>query len=103
MSFSSQSQNLIEVGLNLGFKYLKIITKIILPLARPSIFIGLSLVAMETLSDYGTVSFFGVNTLTTGIYDSWFIFDDLPTANLLSVFLLFFILLFFIFEKNYEG
>ncbi len=103
MSFSSQSQNLIEVGLNLGFKYLKIITKIILPLARPSIFIGLSLVAMETLSDYGTVSFFGVNTLTTGIYDSWFIFDDLPTANILSVFLLFFILLFFIFEKILRG
>ena len=103
LSFSNQSQNLIDVGLNLGLKNINIFFKIILPLARPSIFIGLSLVAMETLSDYGTVSFFGISTFTTGIYDSWFIFDDLVTANLLSIFLLFFILIFFLSEKISRG
>ena len=102
-SFLNQSQNLIDVGLNLGLKNINIFFKIILPLARPSIFIGLSLVAMETLSDYGTVSFFGISTFTTGIYDSWFIFDDLLTANFLSICLLFFILLFFLSEKISRG
>ncbi len=102
-SFLNQSQNLIDVGLNLGLKNLNIFFKIILPLARPSIFIGLSLVAMETLSDYGTVSFFGISTFTTGIYDSWFIFDDLLTANFLSICLLFFILIFFLSEKISRG
>ena len=54
---------------------------------------------METLADFGTVSFFGISTFTTGIYNSWFIFDDLQAANFLSLFLLIFILIFFIFES----
>ena len=91
-SFLNQSKNLIEVGKNLGFTTFDIFFKIILPSARPAIFIGLSLVGMETLADFGTVSFFGLSTFTTGIYNSWFIFDDLKTANVLSFLLLFFIL-----------
>ena len=86
---------MIEVGKSLGFNNIDTFLKIIIPTARPAIFIGLSLVAMETLSDFGTVSFFGVSTYTTGIYNSWFIFDDLKTANFLSLFLIFFILFFF--------
>tara|TARA_Y100000022_G_scaffold101012_1_gene87227 strand:- start:1 stop:1536 length:1536 start_codon:yes stop_codon:yes gene_type:complete len=94
-SFLNQSRDLIEVGKSLGFNNTDTLLKIIIPTARPAIFIGLSLVAMETLSDFGTVSFFGVSTFTTGIYNSWFIFDDLKTANFLSLFLIFFILFFF--------
>ena len=94
-SFLNQSRDLIEVGKSLGFNNVDTLLKIIIPTARPAIFIGLSLVAMETLSDFGTVSFFGVSTFTTGIYNSWFIFDDLKTANFLSLFLVFFILFFF--------
>ena len=94
-TFLNQSRDLIEVGKSLGFNNIDTFLKIIIPTARPAIFIGLSLVAMETLSDFGTVSFFGVSTYTTGIYNSWFIFDDLKTANFLSLFLIFFILFFF--------
>ena len=68
-------------------------TKIILPSARPAIIAGLSLVAMECLSDFGTVSFFSVSTLTTGIYNSWLSFDDLNSANQISFILLLFILI----------
>ena len=50
---------------------------------------------MECLSDFGTVSFFSVNTLTTGIYNSWLSFDDLNTANQISFILLIFIFLLF--------
>ena len=98
-SFYYQSQNLIELGKNLGFTKQKSFFNIILPSARPAIVAGLSLVAMETLSDFGSVSFFGISTLTTGIYNAWISFDDLVLANRLSFFLLIFILGLFLLEN----
>ena len=98
-SFHYQSQNLIELGKNLGFSKKKSFFKIILPSARPAIVAGLSLVAMETLSDFGSVSFFGISTLTTGIYNAWISFDDLALANRLSFYLLIFILGLFVLEN----
>ena len=98
-SFHYQSQNLIELGQNLGFSKKESFLKIILPSAGPAIVAGLALIAMETLSDFGAVSFFGISTLTTGIYDSWISFDDLAFANQLSFFLLIFILGLFLIEN----
>ncbi len=98
-SFLYQSQNLIELGKNLGFSKYKSFFKIILPAARPAIIAGLSLVAMETLAEFGAVDFFSINTLTTGIYNSWIAFDDLAFANRLSFFLLIFIFALFILEN----
>ena len=98
-SFYYQSQNLIELGKNLGFSKKKSFLNIILPSARPAIVAGLSLVAMETLSDFGSVSFFGISTLTTGIYNAWITFDDLTLANRLSFYLLLFILGLFVLEN----
>jgi len=98
-SFLYQSQNLIDLGKNLGFSKLKSFYTIILPAARPAIVAGLSLVAMETLAEFGAVDFFSINTLTTGIYNSWITFDDLAFANRLSFFLLFFIFALFILEN----
>ena len=98
-SFLYQSQNLIELGKNLGFSKLKSFYKIILPAARPAIVAGLSLVAMETLAEFGAVDFFSINTLTTGIYNSWIAFDDLAFANRISFFLLLFIFALFILEN----
>ena len=98
-SFHYQSQNLIELGKNLGFSKKKSFFKIILPSARPAIVAGLSLVAMETLSDFGSVSFFGISTFTTGIYNAWISFDDLALANQLSFYLLIFILGLFLLEN----
>ena len=40
-----------------------------IPLARPAIIAGLSLVLMETVSDFGTVDFFAVETITLGIFN----------------------------------
>ena len=98
-SFFYQSNNLIEVSKNLGLSSKQSFFKVILPSARPAIVVGLSLVAMETLSDFGTVSFFSISTLTTGIYNAWIAYDDLSTANLLSFILLLFILILFLFEN----
>ena len=98
-SFLYQSQNLIDLGRSLGFSKFKSLYKLILPAARPAIVAGLSLVAMETLAEFGAVDFFSVNTLTTGIYNSWIAFDDLAFANRLSFFLLVFIFAVFILEN----
>lgn len=98
-SFLYQSQNIIDLGKNLGFTRLKVFYSIILPAARPAIVAGLSLVAMETLAEFGAVDFFSINTLTTGIYNSWIAFDDLAFANQLSFFLLLFIFALFILEN----
>jgi len=98
-SFYYQSQNLIDVGRNLGLSSKKTFLKIILPSARPAIVVGLSLVAMETLSDFGTVSFFSISTLTTAIYNAWISYDDLASANQISFILLLFILFLFFLEN----
>ena len=97
-SFFFQSNNYIEVGQNLGLSEKETLLKIILPSARPAIIAGLALVAMECLSDFGTVSIFSVPTLTTGIYNSWLSFDDLNLANQISFILLLFILVLFSLE-----
>ena len=98
-SFYFQSNNLIELGKNLGFSKLKTLFKVIIPSARPAIVAGLALVAMETLSDFGAVDFFSINTLTTAIYNSWLSFDDLVFSNQLSFYLLIFIFVLFVIEK----
>ena len=98
-SFLYQSQNLIDLGKNLGFSRVKSFFNIILPAARPAIVAGLSLVAMETLAEFGAVDFFSINTLTTGIYNSWIAFDDLAFANRIASLLLLFIFSLFIIEN----
>ena len=102
-AFLYKSNNLFDVGKNLGFSLKKTFLNIIFPIARPSIFVGLTLVTMEVLSDFGTVSFFSVSTLTTGIYESWVTFDDLATANRLSFVLVLFIFVLFVLEHLSRG
>lgn len=59
--------------------------KISLPMSRPAIFAGVLLAAMETIADFGTVSYFGVQTYATGIYTSWFALGDRTAAAQLSL------------------
>jgi iron(III) transport system permease protein len=62
--------------------------KVSVPVARPAIAGGVLLALMETLADYGTVSYFGVQTFATGIYQSWFSFFDRGAAAQLALCLL---------------
>ena len=63
----------------------------VLPLARPAAAAGLGLVLMEVLNEYGAVSYFGIDTLTTGIFRAWFGFYDLVTARRIGGILLTFV------------
>lgn len=78
----------------LGASPSQLFRRITLPLIRPSVAVGIALVAMETLGDFGTVAYFAVPTLTTAIYDSWLGYHDLGTASQIAIFMLLMIFLF---------
>src|SRR3546814_15224863 len=71
-AFLEQSVCVLEVSRTLGRGPWRSFFGVGLPLARPAIVAGLALVLMETIADFGTVSYFGVTTFTTGIYRTWF-------------------------------
>ncbi len=56
-----------------------------LPIARPAIFAGLALVCMEVVSDFGTVEYFSLETLTLGIFNVWIGMNSITSAAQLSV------------------
>ena len=55
-----------------------------MPLARPSIVAGLALVLMETISDFGTVEYFALETLTLGVFNVWLGMNSLSGAAQIS-------------------
>lgn len=86
--FLMQGRAAADVARTLGAGPLKVFFRIQLPMARPAIAVGLSLVMMESLNDIGTVEYLGVNTLTFAIYDSWLNRGSLGSAAQLAVILL---------------
>lgn len=92
VAFLEQSVSTLEASRTLGCGPWRSFFKVALPLARPAIVAGLSLALMETLNDFGTVQFFGVDTFTTGIYRTWFGMGERVAATQLSAFLLLFVL-----------
>jgi len=98
-AFIEQSANLMEAGYTLGQGRWRVFTRIVLPMARPAIAAGTLLAVMETLADFGTVQFFGVQTFTTGIVRTYYGFGDVAGAAQLSTLLLGCIFFIVIFEK----
>lgn len=87
-AFLQQSACVLEVGRTLGYRPWGLFFSVALPLARPAIAAGTALALMETLADYGTVSFFGVSTFTTGIVRAFSAFGDRIAAAQLAAVLL---------------
>ena len=92
-AFSAQALSLLEAGRMLGHSPMKVFFSVSLPLARPAIVVGVTLASMETLSDFGTVDYFAVRTLTTGIFDVWFGMENQSGAAQIALVLLTFIIL----------
>ena len=89
-SFIKQSECLLEVARTLGRSPWSSFFSVALPMARPAIVIGMTLAMMECLNDIGAVEFFGVNTLTVGIYSTWLGRGNLGgAAQIASVMLIF--------------
>ncbi|MFD1745961.1 ABC transporter permease [Rhizobium helianthi] len=92
-SFLMQGRAAGDVARTLGSGIWRTLWRIQLPMARPAIMIGLTLVTMETLNDIGAVEYLGVNTITFSIYDSWLNRGSLAGAAQLALILLVFVAL----------
>jgi len=83
-TFNEQSMCVIEISRSLGCSAMRVFWKVAVPLARPAIIGGLALVLMETLGDFGAVSYFSVKTFTTGIFHAWRDLGDIQAAMKLA-------------------
>ena len=92
-AFLERASGALEAGRSLGLGPWACFFRVSLPLARPALVAGTALALMETLADFGTVSYFGVQTFTTGIYRAWFSLGDRIAAAQLSAALLSFVVL----------
>ncbi len=98
-----QGAALAEASRSLGLGPWQTFRRVTLPLVRPAIAAGLSLVLMETLADFGTVDYFGVAAFTTGIFRTWYGLGDLNSAAQLAALLLLFIFVLFAAERASRG
>ncbi len=98
-AFSEQSESLLEASRSLGRSPAQHFFKIALPLARPALLTGASLAMMEAFADYGTVTYFGVNTFTTGIFRTWYGMGNEQAAAQLCALLVSFVLVLILLEK----
>lgn len=102
-SFRRQAASLIEASRLLGHSATSTFLRIALPLARPAIAGGTALALMEVLNDYGAVRFFGLKTLTTGIFRYGYDLDDKAAAVRLSLLLLGLVVILLALEKTARG
>jgi len=99
-SFLEQSINIRDASRTLGCSAWQSFFRISLPIARPAIAVGLALVAMETLNDFGTVDFFAVKSLSAGIYDAWLNMSNLGAAAQIATLMMLFVVLFIWLERT---
>ncbi len=102
-AFIERASGMLEAARTLGFGPWRCFFRVSLPLARPAVVAGTTLALMETLADYGTVSYFGVQTFTTGIYRAWFSLGDRIAAAQLAASLLGFVILLLVIEQASRG
>ncbi|MBE1285353.1 MAG: ABC transporter permease subunit [Rhodobacteraceae bacterium] len=102
-AFLQQSAGAFLAARALGKSSFEAFWKVSLPMARPAIASGVLLAIMETIADFGTVAYFGVQTFATGIYTSWFSMADRAAAAQLALVLLGFALTLAVLERTTRG
>ncbi len=81
VSFATLPRSALEASRTLGRGSWASFFRVALPMSRPMLAAGVALVILETIGDFGTVDYFAVDTLATGIYRTWFGLDS-PNAAL---------------------
>jgi iron(III) transport system permease protein len=102
-AFLEQSVCVLEVSRTLGCSPWSSFRRVALPLARPAIVAGVALALMEALNDFGTVSYFGINTLATGIFRVWRGMGDPVAASQIAAILLLFVFALLALERWSRG
>lgn len=102
-AFLGRSPSMLDAARSLGHSATSAFLRVGLPVARPAWVAGLALVLMETLSEYGALSYFGVQTFTTAIFKTWLNLGDRESAALLAVMLMGLMLFLISAEANARG
>lgn len=102
-AFLDTSRSALEAGRLAGLGPWGSFWRVALPIARPAIAAGTALALMETLADFGTVSYFALEVFTTGIFKAWMSMGDAVAAGQLSVCLLVFVVLVLALERASRG
>lgn len=102
-AFIEQSVCVFEVSRTLGCSRLTSFFSVGLPLARPAIVAGMTFALIETLNDFGTVQYFAVDTLTTGIFRTWIGLNEPVAAAQLAAVLMAFVVTVVLLERWTRG
>jgi iron(III) transport system permease protein len=102
-AFLDVSRSALEAGRLAGHSAWGSFWRVALPIARPAVAAGAALALMETLADFGTVSYFALEVFTTGIFKAWFSMGDGVAAGQLSVCLLAFVFVVLALERTNRG
>ena len=102
-SFLELSRSALEAGRLAGYGGWGRFFRVAAPLARPAIAAGTALALMETLADFGVVSYFAVDTFTVGIFKAWLAMGDVAAASQLATCLLAFVVLVLAIERWNRG
>ena len=89
-AFNTTPKNLIETSI---LNQKNPFYNVILPLSRPAIIAGSALVIMETISDFGTVDYFAVETLTLAMFNLWLGMNNLEAASQISLIIFSFVII----------
>jgi iron(III) transport system permease protein len=92
-ALAERGAHLMEAARLLGADFWRRVREVALPLARPALVAGVALALMETLADYGVGAYFGLATLSTGIYRAWLSMNDPVAASQLASALIAFVAL----------
>ncbi|MSQ49660.1 MAG: iron ABC transporter permease [Betaproteobacteria bacterium] len=102
-AFRDISRSALEAGRLAGLSAWGSFRRVALPIARPAIAAGAALALMETLADFGTVSYFALEVFTTGIFKAWLSMGDVAAAGQLSACLLVFVFVVLALERANRG
>ncbi|MFC4597133.1 ABC transporter permease [Cohnella hongkongensis] len=94
-----QSASFIENARMLGHPPVSVFFRVVLPLSRPAVMGGVMLVVFEVLSDYGVANYFGVQTVSTAIFQTWFGMYDVESAMRLAAWLMLGVIGLFMLER----
>ncbi|MBS4178035.1 ABC transporter permease [Lederbergia citrea] len=100
---SQQSASLIESARMMGRGPWQIFYKVVLPISRVSIIGGASLVVLEVLNDYGVVKYYGIQTFSTAIFQTWFGLGDIESSIKLAASLMGLVIFILVIEKLLRG
>ena len=98
-AFMEQARSQVLASRLLGCSPSQSFWRVSMPMARPAIITGIALMAMETLGDFATVSYFAIPSLTTAVYDTWLGYGSLNAAAKISAMMLLVVMLLISAEK----